>query len=142
MNCAKTEFDGVDPEFIPYLQELNEKSLAYTGKEFKSSVPINFKDLGNTGEKGLCHHKRGFQSSAWEIFIDPVAWQLGNDNTRLALLMHEIGHCDYYKGHDDTRLAGFEDGSFPNSIMTTDELNGQVFKLLEEHYFKQFMEVE
>lgn len=139
VSCAneQNEFQGVDPEFEPYLYELDLLSIQYTGRNIINVTPINFKPL--TGErKGACIIHRG---GAKEVYIDPDYWELikYNRDSRLAMLLHEVGHCSYNKPHDDTKYEDYVDGSYPNSIMATrNAMNPYIFAELKEHFFKEF----
>ena len=141
-NNKNQEFDSTDPVFEPYIAELNEMSIEYTGIGLVNLTPINFKTLGNSKTGlvlgGICMK---YDSGGREIFIDPTHWDFlkHKRDERLSILLHEIGHCSYSKIHDSTRYAGYKNGNYPNSVMdNTLSVNDIVFKELKEHFFKEF----
>lgn len=105
--------EGIDPSFEPYLAELSEMALQYTGKALiVDGLAINFRPLNN-GFWGIC------KKETREIFVDPDRWNTLNErpNTRLALLLHEIGHCSYFRAHDNSYHLDEHNHEAPNSIM-------------------------
>ena len=133
--CAETEFDSTDPEFIPYLIELNEMSIEFTGKPINYNMPINFKQISSS-EEARCTNKKGFMSSSQEIYVNPENWDLAMDERKLAILLHEIGHCVYGLDHDDSaNPAGGH-----NSVMATQAISGNIFRKYQERYFIEFQE--
>jgi hypothetical protein len=97
-------------DFVPYLKAL-EKDLGKVG------VPIVYgKAKEDERWVGVCYKWRG--SSYREIAIDSKYWAGASESARYQLLLHEIGHCKYDRGHDDS-YSQLDQLICPNSVMTT-----------------------
>lgn len=94
-------------DFIPYLQVL-ERDLG------NIDIPVVY-GSAKEGETwvGACYKWK--YSSYREIVIDTKYWISASESARYQLLLHEIGHCKYDKGHNDT----YDIFSCPKSVMTT-----------------------
>lgn len=129
----KRTSDGIDPAFDTYLTELNDSSLKLTGKEINLEfVAINFRELHYL-RKAECKMATG------EIFVNEKLWQQAPHDERKAVLLHEIGHCVYFRKHDNSKNQSYMDGSFPNSIMTTTLLTGKLFEFLGNHFIVELV---
>lgn len=120
---------GVDPELQPFVNELNSLSLAYTGKALPlQNVAINFRKLG-LHRRGECHYATS------EIFINPQYWDAmaHQHNERLAILLHEIGHCAFLRGHDSE--SHDPSGPAPSTIMSEGAVSEYHFKINQKEYF-------
>jgi hypothetical protein len=99
-NKAKT--DPIFSEFI------NSFKLQFN---VNVKVPIIFKEMDDK-HAGVCYkYSDGYK----EININKKYWDLFSQEQKEQLIYHELGHCVFNKGHDDTLLS--YDRNCPNSIM-------------------------
>lgn len=124
---------GIDRELIPYVRELNEMSVFYVGRDLPlDGFTIRFKKLAYE-DKAVCH------TFSKEIFINPTHWNPfdpdAQEYERLALLLHQMGHCLFNKMDDpDPFNPDIEDR--PKSIMTPEAIDEDYFKNNMEHYIR------
>lgn len=104
--CAKDDAVVIDPQFLPYLAEIEE----YTGDDITGSTSIEMGDAGKYA--GVCT----MSDSGKKITIDKRAWGRSNDNFKLLLLGHELGHCALGKDHDSS-IMELNGRRMPKSIM-------------------------
>ena len=94
-------YHGVNEAFQPYLDEY----IINKGYPLAYDISINFAPVDQVnGPKdkvvGLC--TEWDNSKYRQITIDLEYWNSADINTRLALIYHELGHCDLDLDHDDT----------------------------------------
>lgn len=93
-----------DETFFPYLEYL-EKDVGVV-----KSVVV----FGNANENeswvGKC--TQWSNTNYKEITIDKSYWDSASEGSRYQLLLHEIGHCEYDKGHNDNHT-----NECPDSVM-------------------------
>ena len=91
-----------NPEFTPYISQFE----TYLGEPI-GDIPINFATLdGDTIGQCIVWDNR------WrEIKIDPYYWNnmgeeghIEDEDAKLSLLFHELGHCRLNRGHLNTTL--------------------------------------
>lgn len=89
------EYKGVDSRIQVFVNEY--KSLAKDhGITFKNDVSIGFTKISYSKVIGFCTF--GYK---WrEIDLDLDYWTHSNNNTRLALIFHELTHCYCGRDHD------------------------------------------
>ena len=66
-----------------------------------------------------------------EITIDKTYWDNASESARNQLILHELGHCEFNRGHDDTFFNGC-----PNSVMTSYVFN---YNSLENCFIPDFI---
>lgn len=89
---------GVNPIFQPYI----DLYVQQKGSKLAYDIPMQFTDLkGDT--VGLC--TRWHESGYRQIQIDRSYWNYISDNMRIALISHELGHCDLNRNHDETIIS-------------------------------------
>lgn len=94
------------PDFYPYI-DLFEK---YYGQIKTPIIYGNAKD--NQSWVGVC--TKWSNSNYTEITIDKEYWDNASETAREQLILHELGHCEFNKGHNDKRMY-----DCPESVMTT-----------------------
>lgn len=114
-SCGKSPIDNfykngspekktTDKTFLPYLDELY-KDIG----SIKSVVVFGDSKIRESWV-GKC--TQWSNSSYKEITIDRKYWDNASEGKRYQLLLHEIGHCKYNKGHNDEHT-----NKCPNSVM-------------------------
>lgn len=116
-----------DHAFYEYLDQLS--MMSYTPIVFRS---IEKEDTAATCDKW----KSGYK----EIRIDPEYWQKVDDSNRLALLAHEIGHCDYNLDHDDNLMVDENYRECPVSVMNSTNFGDPCFTDNFYYYMAEFDE--
>lgn len=106
-------------EFYKYLDILN----------INRSTPIIFNKRKN-GVVGTCTKYSNYRV----IEIDPISWENLPDSNRLALLAHEIGHCDYNLEHNTNIL---ENGCF-ESVMYPSNFGDNCWSDYKNYYMEIF----
>ena len=119
-------------DFIPYLEELE----IHFGK-VKSSVIYDSPEK-NKNWVGVC--RKWNNSDYREIAIEKKYWDSIDDNGKKQLLMHELGHCELDKGHND-----IEDGYCPVSVMRSYAFNqnelDNCFDINFNYYLEELLDI-
>jgi hypothetical protein len=72
----------------------------------KVTTPIFFVDIkSDQGTVGICWNK-----DKWFHFIeiDKSYWNVATDSERMQLVLHELGHCELKRDHDETTSIFFD----------------------------------
>lgn len=94
-----------DPAFEEFVLEFE-----FEYEEEIGDIPINFADLeGN--KAGVCYT---WSSGYAEIEINKKMWPNLSYDRKLALIFHELGHCELGRGHRDDQ---HDSDNCPKSIM-------------------------
>jgi hypothetical protein len=101
----------LDPEFLPYVQAFEQQF------NIKLSVPIVFKQL-HSSKAGVCYM---WSDGYREIEINSTHWVNFSEEQKEQLIFHELGHCVFNLGHDDSNLEYKR--TCPNSIMRSSMFN-------------------
>lgn len=121
MGCSQAfqndprDIHGINPVFIPYVQQFE----AILGHSI-GDIPIQFAaESGNT--IGVCNWWYGGYR---QIKIDPDYWNASpsnggpiDDDEKLSLIFHELGHCVLNRGHLDTSFIDSNGYQVMNSWM-------------------------
>lgn len=97
-------------DFYPYLEEISPYF-----NSVKSSIIYETPDKSQTWV-GIC--RKWNNSDYTEIAIDKNYWNLISHGAKLQLLLHELGHCELNKGHNDV-----VENNCPNSVMRSYAFN-------------------
>lgn len=85
-------FKTADPAFqeqVKLFEDLFGQSVYYVGIGFMNQ---------DAPQVGLC---KVWSTGHKEIFIDPVYWQGADENERINLIVHELGHCALGRKHKE-----------------------------------------
>ena len=132
---------GVDPAFTPYVQQFE----SILGRSI-GDIPIAF--AAQSGDViGVCELWNGGE---WrDIKIDPNFWnnQGGaiDDDQRMSLIFHELGHCVLNRGHIPTMQTVSSDGTnnpatnyyVPVSFMNPYIFFSDAYSFLEPYYINE-----
>lgn len=102
--------DSVDPRAVDLVNEYKELARI-AGIEFDSTIGVGFIRIEEPRVIGLCHYGLGYR----QIQIDAPFWESTDQNTRLALLFHELTHCYCTRSHDHST------GKYPETPKERDE---------------------
>jgi hypothetical protein len=122
MGCAQQQdksdprdIHGINPAFTPYVQKFE----AILGRSI-GDIPIQFAPQGGN-TIGVCEV---WNSQYREIKIDPDYWNASpsyggpvDDDEKLSLIFHELGHCVLNRGHLDTSFVDSNNYQVMNSWM-------------------------
>lgn len=97
-------YDGIDSSFAVQANFFEQRF------QRQITVPINFGDTGDS--LAVCQE---YSSGEKEIFVNEKSWNQMTQASRLALILHELGHCMFNRKHNDTELQYI--GNIPVSIM-------------------------
>lgn len=100
VGCAsfKTISPGyIDDEFLDYYEYYQDLKLKYINKDIRPNISIYFKSLERPSV-GRCVV---YYSGDRYIEIDPKHWYNSTKTERWIIFLHEMGHCDLNRGHDD-----------------------------------------
>lgn len=90
VGCSNNEsIKSIDEEFTPYVAQIE----AILGEKINTN--IYFSDDLEKGRTGQCR----LADSSRDIQINSVSWQHLSENSKIALLAHEILHCIYGLKH-------------------------------------------
>jgi hypothetical protein len=98
---------GIDPKFQGYV----DMYVGVKGSPLNYDIPIGFAPQ-NGNVIGMCTRwSNGYR----QIEVDPTYWNdpTTTENERIALIFHELGHCDLNRDHDTTLLSS----GYPESLM-------------------------
>lgn len=123
--CGKKDprkFKNIDPSFDAYID------LYETTKGSKMrDVGMGFNKL-KLPTIGVCfEYNNGYR----EIHVDPDFWNESNENSRISLIFHELGHCDLGRKHDDAIL----ESGYRKSIMNSYIINWN--SNMKDYYFDE-----
>jgi len=120
------DYEDIDTEFTPYVQEFIYASKGKVRREKFEGFTMGFREFnGDVSTVGVCH------PLAYEVDINVEWW----DNTlsqskRIELVFHELGHCVLRRGHTQKptgsswlafwERVGFKIGMFEEKGMLPD----------------------
>jgi hypothetical protein len=94
----ENEVAFINYEVMPYLNAYKEYKLLFLNRrELDYNISIIFKHLPNAA--GSCF--KNYLTGSRAITLDTVLWNKNDDNYRLQLLFHELGHCDLNLDHQE-----------------------------------------
>jgi hypothetical protein len=100
--CGSREDDAtIDAQLKPYVAEV----LSWSGEALSSSIEsVRFGKPPN-GWAASCHRERQLPIpfTRW-IVVDKAVWSLLNENNKLELIAHELGHCQWDWEHTSEGL--------------------------------------
>jgi len=119
------DYDGMDKEFTPYVQEFIYASRGKVTKRDFRGFTMGFRDYDGGSTIGTCH------PLAYEVDISRAWWNTTlSQSKRIELVFHELGHCVLRRGHTqkptgDSWLAfwerfGFKIGMFEEKGLLPD----------------------
>lgn len=132
---------------FPHHEETNQEFEKYLTK-----VPINYGDLvvgfkkangffdvfhenqTNSTISGFCGFSLFYPH--FQISINPEWWKDKTDKQRIAILIHEIGHCKYNSLHDDDK---FQLGC-PKTLMNTFTISNSCLEMFWGYYMWEIEE--
>lgn len=123
MGCQKFSVFEVDPAVMPYYQQFV-KDGSERGKDVSTdNLIIKFGDVPSSRVVAFCttDSREGLSlkgrrhSETPMVVLNPFWWERSNDVQRQETITHELGHCLFKYGHDDSRGP---DG-YLNSIMSS-----------------------
>ena len=130
------QFQDSNLEFESFKDEFSKLYLQYRGRELNlDNVPINFGDTTKKNKKavGVCYVWKKGNIPTWrEIIISRKAWDSYNDNMKMILIHHELGHCALGRGHDNGRYKGFAE-----SIMNKAHIGDREYDYLRSGYLAE-----
>lgn len=106
INSACSMSNQVDPELVPYIQEVSNILGGADVYKTKEGLPINY-ELGKLphGKMGECSPVRdrdgGFKAL---VVISIDFWPYLSESSKIQLIAHEIGHCSFGIGHTGSGL--------------------------------------
>ena len=114
---------GIDQELVPYLNMY----LKVKGSSLHYDIPIRLVKLDILGR---C---TSWSNDYRQIVINKDYWKnpTTTETAKIALIFHELGHCDLNRRHTETLLS---DGK-PASLMYP--YNIPYLPLMEEYYFDE-----
>lgn len=124
-------FASSDPTFNQYKQDFEADYLFVTGKTISTQhIRINLAPSikENPAFAGICYASGNHR----EIVIKASYWNFVSDESKKALVYHELGHCALGRGHDDQKLE-----NQPLSIMNTYIIDGSYLKYYYEEYITE-----
>jgi len=90
---------SVGDDFKPYVAQYEQ----YKGAKMNQGISITFGDTGpNAQTAGICR----IQSNVRTIIVNKRYWDKFYESTRLELILHELGHCDLNRPHNDKLVDG------------------------------------
>jgi hypothetical protein len=125
ISCAPKNpmpFNETHEDMWPYINYFEELTKQYV------FIPVNYGDTGNY--LGVCRVKGLYR---W-VIINKFFFDTMSEESRLVLILHELGHCVLNKKHDDRLLS---DGC-AYSIMNTYHIGSYCYNLHTDHYLKEF----
>ena len=104
-------FGDVNPSFNFYIEKVKNKLFKY-GVNYQSIQKINYVSI-NYGEikdeaVGVCntkfkiHDNIDKEITSRKIMIDPIKWNNLNQEEKIEILAHELGHCAWLLNHLDS----------------------------------------
>jgi hypothetical protein len=88
---------GIEQEFLPYVEAFEEAC-----KTKVIDIPINFEYNMDIKHVGYCQVFSQGKYSFKQIKIDPDFWYNSTPSVKAWLIYHELGHCHFNLGHDDS----------------------------------------
>ena len=114
---------GIDPAFNSYYAAFD------TVYGTKVSIAIGFAALPQPIAGQCMKYGDGWR----QIEIDPTYWASVDDDTRMVLVFHELGHCVFNRLHNwDTMSDGC-----PLSIMQTDNFGDPCYAMHQADYLAE-----
>lgn len=115
-SSGSAEVSYIDPQFQTYVDFFNEQAFIRDQTDLinKPLKIITYDEAGTTPEDneiGHCSHQSGLAT----IYIDQRYWYGANENQRLILILHEMGHCVLNRTHVTTIIPS--ENNRPESIL-------------------------
>ena len=91
-----------------------------------SYIPINFGDISEVRNAiGVCYvYNLGSGVKTREIKINESWWNIATNDSREALIKHELGHCHLDRVHDDSiHSKGYKRSLMNSSIVNSSDFN-------------------
>ena len=128
-SCAKVQF--VPSDLKPYLEQFEKE----TGLKVETDS-FTFKELTRP-VIGQCDRMR------WHITLDPLFWAETNEEKRVAVLWHEIGHCMLGLNHPSPAvMLGDCSGDIMNAVAPTRDCAEKHFNELKNSFIKKYVMVK
>ena len=124
-NKNPRKYNTTNPIFEPYIAKFE----LYYGKSI-TDIPINFSKLENR-IAGICYNWNfGYR----EIEIDKDQWEDElTEDRKLALIFHELGHCELGLDHNDS----LRKDKCPHSLMHSVLVRENCLKKYKEEYLEE-----
>lgn len=131
-------FISVDFRVMEYVDRFEGEAKLYLGKDFRIyRLKVRFVDKfdGSLSPRtvGECSTK-GFDVPS--VTILRSYWDEATDLTREQLVMHELGHCVLFEGHDKRKFMGEN----PTSIMYPEILDDGLYSRLRAYYMLELFQ--
>lgn len=135
--CTKDprDVEGIDPEFASQVQ-LFEKLHGSA-----ISVPIGFKDLEPPRIGNCVVWSNGYK----QIEIDRTYWSEADEQARIGLLFHELGHCILNRKHEERTQFYSGSGLYgdvPISLMYPINFYSEFYTELQDYYLTELFNPE
>lgn len=116
---------GINPAIIPYV----EKYISQKGSSLYYDIPIQFTKLSEEIVGTCTVWSNGYR----QIVISEEFWfdKATTEKERIALLFHELGHCDLNRDHVESRFPN----GWPKSLMFPYVINYP--DSMEKYYFDE-----
>jgi hypothetical protein len=102
VSCGDGQY--INNEFISYVENFE--------FEYNISVTSNISFSDDLNDKaGHCHRNKFW--GVKEVTINSELWETYNEYQREVLIYHELGHCEFNRGH----INDYTDSVCPESIM-------------------------
>lgn len=123
-------FRGVEGELGYYV------SIFETLHGRKIDTPsVSFSDLPYP-QVGLC---KLYSSGYWEVKIDRTYWSKTSHESKIGLVLHELGHCVLRRGHDDTFMVN-NNYQAPKSLMYPYNFYDRNYLFMWDYYAKELFQ--
>jgi hypothetical protein len=125
---AKTVSVG---SFAPYVSRFEDTSIDFGNAVKVDNLVVQFGQMDTPAEHGVCDITG--DGSPPTITIDQAYWNQADENTREALIFHELGHCVLRRVHETTIAANGE----PESMMYPYTMDKQVYAKYRQQYLQE-----
>ena len=120
-------FHGIDPAIAPYADEF------YNTLGWGKNTAIGFGSL-QAPAVGKCYWQESYGERYQWIVIDYEWFNKVNDYYKRILVLHELGHCELRRGHNDNRFTA----GCPLSIMHSNVLPYSCYLATPDYYMEEF----
>jgi hypothetical protein len=120
--------------FGPYVAEFQARAASYGVKIEITDLIVEFGPMTNPLERGYC--EMGSHRTPL-IVIDQTYWNSSDEDSRKALILHELGHCVLRRAH----LSALTATGVPESLMNPYTIPSNVFHYNEEHYWQELFSI-
>lgn len=120
-------FRGIESDLVYYVnifESLYGNSITDPSVSF-SNLPFP--------QVGLC---KLYSTGYWEVVVDKTYWKTASHESRMGLILHELGHCVLKRGHDDSIITDGAD-QVPKSLMYPYNFYNKSYTFMWNYYSKE-----